>query len=620
MNPLDLMDPEETVGNIWHDYASARGAAPAFPKAAVTLEAMRSSAGLLIHALGREGVAVSEASVAPSRHRLTLARQLGNAQEMLPRAGFDGEKLSLPPQIDAFPDAALNRAAYLWLAAQAALVDLSGVQGEGAFREAAELAALSTAISAAQRLLPGLAAHVARMDAFIRQTRSRPILPPAEARVEAAVTALLNGRALPDIPGAPRARPYAPVPHWLHLTPVCRVQASERNEDTQSAPPGIATATRKHALRENRDEANRRDSFIMHRFEGILSWVESLNLNRMVDSADDEEAAKAADDQDNITLSRHDRQVKTRLKLHLDMAPEDAHHEAIANALTYPEWDAASRSYLPDHVRVLEAEPEARTPFRPNAARIAHVRKQFEALRPRRIHRPRQVDGEELDLDALISSRADLIATGRASDRIYQSLRATERDLSVAILMDTSRSTESAVGDSSVIEIARDALAALATGIDASGDRVGIWGFSSLKRHRVFLSRCKTFDAPMDSAVLDRIGALRPGHYTRLGAAIRHVSAQLEAEGSRHRLLLVLTDGKPNDLDHYEGRHGIEDSHRAVREARARGQTVHGVIIDEDGQDWFGRIFNRGGFSLLTNPDRLVRALPDIYRSLIQET
>ncbi|MFT6062440.1 MAG: nitric oxide reductase NorD protein, partial [Paracoccaceae bacterium] len=80
------------------------------------------------------------------------------------------------------------------------------------------------------------------------------------------------------------------------------------------------------------------------------------------------------------------------------------------------------------------------------------------------------------------------------------------------------------------------------------------------------------------------------------------------------------TDGKPNDLDHYEGPHGIEDSAMAVREARRAGQTVHGVIIDLNGQDWFARIFGRGGFSLLPDPGRLTRALPDIYRSLTKET
>jgi nitric oxide reductase NorD protein len=175
-------------------------------------------------------------------------------------------------------------------------------------------------------------------------------------------------------------------------------------------------------------------------------------------------------------------------------------------------------------------------------------------------------------------------------------------------------------GARSVIDTARDSVAALAAGLDKVGDRLAIWGFNSLRRDRVFLHRCKGFAEPFSPRVTARIGGLRPGHYTRLGAAIRHASAQLAQEPAARRLLLVLTDGKPNDLDHYEGVHGIEDSRMAVREARSSEQSVHGVVIDADGQDWFARIFGRGGFTLLPDPARLPRALPDIYHGLTRET
>ena len=583
---------------------------------------MTGSAAMLIRALnGPESIAIAPAADAPSSHRLTAIRRLGHANEMMALPSFDGARLALPETISTFPDAALNRAAYLWLAAQCAFLDLSTISGTGASRFGAQLAAIDHALSSAAAALPGLTDHVAQMNSFVLETRPRPLLPPTEAAMERQIRAALGGQHMDiDLRDAPTARSFAPVAHWLLPEPAPRASVADRDDETQNAPPGMSTPSRKRAIREGRDEANRRDSFIMHRFESIFSWVESLNLNRMIDDSDEDDAAKAADDQDNIVLSRHDQKTATRLKIHLDLAPQDVAHEELAGVHLYPEWDAASQSYLPDHCRVLEAPPKATEPYTPDANRIRRVRRQFEALRPRRIHRPRQIDGEELDFDALVDSRADLIATGQCSDRIYRSLRATERDLSVAILMDTSRSTESAVGDSSVIDISRDALAALSVGIDASGDRLGVWGFSSLKRDRVFLNLCKDFDTEMSPEVIQRIGALKPAHYTRLGAAMRHVSNRLDDEQSQHRLLLVLTDGKPNDLDHYEGRHGIEDCHRAVREARARGQTVHGVIIDEDGQDWFARIFGRGSFSLLPNPERLTRALPDIYRSLIQES
>ena len=124
----------------------------------------------------------------------------------------------------------------------------------------------------------------------------------------------------------------------------------------------------------------------------------------------------------------------------------------------------------------------------------------------------------------------------------------------------------------------------------------------------------------MGPEITANICALKTGHYTRLGAAIRHASAMLAEQTAARKLLVVLTDGKPNDLDHYEGQHGIEDSRMAVREARRAGQSLHGMIIDEDGQDWFARIFGRGGFNLMSNPARLPQALHDIYRTLTQET
>ncbi len=626
MRLMDLMEPEETVGNLWHDMASGAIASVAYPGTAVTLSDVRPSLAVLFRALGgNAGVELGEAAQTLVAHRRDIRRRLGAEREKDWVAGFDGERLRLPPVMACFPEPALNRAAYFWLVALAALAEFPDMPDGLRASDCANIRANAAAADRAYAACPGLREAYAQMCSLTLAARPTQTLPAAEAAMEQAVRDQLCGDR-PEFSDHAVDRHYmsfAPVPFWLRFERTGNGGSAAPETDEANAPPPVAaTTTRKLGERRDRDEANRKDSFILHRFESILSWVESMNLNRSVDDDDDENAQKAAEDQDEITLSKVDKRAATRLRLHLDLSPADADHEKLAGEFTYPEWNHRSRSYMDGHCRVLDApaQPNPSETFKPDAARVREVRRQFETLRPRRVLRPRQIDGTDLDLDALITAQADLVATGQGSDRIWQSARQIDRDLAVAFLVDSSRSTEAAVGDTSVIDVAREALAALAAGIDAAGDQLGIWGFSSLRRDRVFLTRCKGFETPMSSEITDNICALRPGHYTRLGAAIRHTSAMLAKQTAARKLLIVLTDGKPNDLDHYEGQHGIEDSRMAVREARRAGQSLHGVIIDEDGQDWFARIFGRGGFSLLPNPARLTRALPDIYRTLTQET
>ncbi len=629
MHLLDLMEPEETVGNLWHDMASGIGAGQTFPEAAVTLASVRPSLAVLFRALGgAPGVELGEVALTPVAHRQVLQRKLGTARDREWVARFDDEKLLLPPVMDLFSERDLNRAAYFWLTALATQVTVADLNLPDArpARDCVYIQANAAASDKVYEACPGLRDRYLAMAACCAQTRTMLHRAPHEAALEQAIRDQLGGTSpapLAEEPPNKGYMPCAPVPIWLRFERPGQggIAAQDAETDAVAPPPTTAVSTRKLGERKDQDQHNRKDSFILHRFESILSWVESMNINRSVDDDDDENAQKAADDQDRITLSKQDRKIATRLRLHLDLSPADADHEALAGTHTYAEWNHRSRSYMADHCRVLDAPAQpGETVFVPNDKYVREVRRQFEALRPRRILQPRQIDGQELDLDAVLTARADMIATGSGSDRIWQAARQLDRDVSVAFLIDTSRSTEAAIGDTSVIDVARDTMAALAAGIDAAGDRLGIWGFSSLRRDRVFLTRCKDFGTRMSPEITANIGALKPGHYTRLGAAIRHVSAQLAQEPSSRKLLIVLTDGKPNDLDHYEGQHGIEDSHMAVREARSAQQSLHGIIIDEDGQDWFARIFGRGGFTLLPNPERLSRALPDIYRTLTQET
>ena len=632
-------EPEETIGKLWHNFASRLGAPEAHDSAAVDLCEVSARLAVLFRGLGgNPSVELRPVSDEVSHHRLSWRRQLGADVESLPRTSFDGEILRLPKQLSVLPTREANGVLYVWLAAVAAHAPERVDEDDPLRADLRALAATRQMVAQTLENAPGLSDLYTALCDGILNFRPRTHLPPIETAVEAVARHML-GDALPETAqplwqavtsgqyeglNAPRKyMNFRPVPLWPELRPVQFSQGHEvESRDTEGPPEEAGDGTHR-ARRRKADQAERSDSFILHKFEAILSWTEFLNLNRRVDDDDPDNAKKAADDQDEIGLGQISKAPPTRLKLHLDLAPEDVDRERVSGRVTYPEWDTRVGRYLPDHCCVLTSVAEAgesNAAYANDAAaarRIRAVKRQFEALRPGRVTTRGHLDGDALDTDAAVRSQVDRLANGDGSDRVWEQSRPEARDLAVSILLDVSRSTESAVTGRAVIDIEREALDALAWGLEACGDDFAIHAFSSLKRDRVYVQRCKGFDEPMTPLVEQRIGSLRPGFYTRMGAAIRHASADLSLQANQRRLLLVLTDGKPNDLDHYEGRHGIEDTAMAVREARRAGHAVYGVTVDRTGKSWFARMFGQGGFAIIPDPDKLIYALPQIYRQLV---
>ncbi|MBO9465367.1 VWA domain-containing protein [Tropicibacter sp. R15_0] len=648
---IEPWEPEETVGKLWHNYASRLDAPVVHEGARVDLTEVGGRLAVLFRGLGGDpSVELKPVGDEVSHHRLSLRRKLGTWAEAVPRASYDGFALRMPESLAVFPAREANAALYLWLAAAAAgaaQVEALSEEEDPLRADMAGLGAAMQVIDKAIEIAPGyrkLYADLREATLFLRRT---PTLPPAEAAVEAIICHLLgsdvrlNDRATDMLTAiragdlsdwrAPRGYlPFRPIAIWPDLRPADRsesmtVDNPETDGETEQGDSEEGRARK--ARRRKADQVERPDSFILHKFEAILSWAEFMNINRRVEDDENDDAKKAADDQEEIGLGQIKQAPATRLKLHLDLAPEDVDREMLSAMTTYPEWDCRTGTYLRNHCRVLasKAEPGDVDVFtqHPRAqARIRAVRRQFEALRPGRISTHGHPDGDELNTERAVRAYVDFIATGVSDDRVWNQTRAEKRDLAVSILLDVSRSTESAIPGHGhdgrrVIDVEREALAAFAWGLDACGDDFAINAFSSLKRDRVYVQEAKGFDEQMSKQVEGRIGALQPGFYTRLGAAMRHVSKDLSNQPRKRRLLLVITDGKPNDLDHYEGRHGIEDSRKAVQEARRAGHAVYGIAVDRDGKSWFPRIFGKSGYSLIPDPDKLLVALPRIYRELV---
>jgi nitric oxide reductase NorD protein len=637
---LDFLELEETVGRAWHRMVGGVASYPVHDDHAVTLAEVRSRLAVIFRALGGEtGVQIASAGARRAGHRLGWRQRIGLGDERLEHPGRDAATIFLPDRIAIFPDRALNATLYRWLAAWFAAAPIEAVAEADPLRR--DLLVLRRASETAVWVLtqfPGLVADYEQLAAATAEARPRRPLPRTEQEIEQIVLALLGtgkapaGRLWPAVMGTspmpdkapPGYRAILPCPLWgdcwtreFSLAHAC---------EDECAPGAEAAAKddrKRFAVREREDNANRRDPFVLNRFEKILAMAEMVNVDRPADDSEDKDAQKAVDDLEQITLSRRSGKPASRFKFDLDLPPEALDASQLNADLTYPEWDYRSNSYLPDHCRVLGAvaseEGESWMADEATRRHIRQVRRRFEVLRPRQEMMRAQSDGHDLDLDALVRARCDLSAgSGGGLDRIHVAMRPQGHDLAVTLLVDVSLSTDAWVDGYRVLDVEKEALLVLAHGLSACGDHHSILTFTSRRRSWVRLETVKAFGEPMSGVVERRIGALRPGYYTRIGAAVRHASAELARQPQRNRLLLVLTDGKPNDVDHYEGRFAVEDTRKSVREARRLGTAVFGVTIDAAAQTYFPTLFGRGGYAIVGNIKRLPAALPAIYRQVVR--
>lgn len=297
---------------------------------------------------------------------------------------------------------------------------------------------------------------------------------------------------------------------------------------------------------------------------------------------------------------------------------------STGTGIAYPEWDYRTAAYREPGAIIKSQVPREGSRQRVDAILDEHatiirtVQRRFEALRPEREILRRRDDGEELDLDAYLASDVDYRAGLPRSEAIYQTRRPARQSLGITILIDVSGSTDSWVSaHRRVIDVEREALLIVCIALDALAEPYCVQAFSGEGPADVHVWDVKRFDEPYSDAVALRIAALEPERYTRTGAALRHASAGLARQPTAHRLLLLLSDGKPHDRDEYEGRYGIEDMRQAVTEARGQGIYPFCLTIDRQAASYLPRVFGAHHYALLTTPQALPGVLLTWIRRLL---
>jgi nitric oxide reductase NorD protein len=300
--------------------------------------------------------------------------------------------------------------------------------------------------------------------------------------------------------------------------------------------------------------------------------------------------------------------------------------EAGALAHRYPEWDCRLQDYLRDHVAVHpKILPEGPSDlYRQILSRrrglLAHTRRAFKLLKPEHLKllRPWR-EGDDFDYRALLDFAVDRRMGRTPSDRLFIKRIKQERDVAVLLLVDLSRSTANTVagGDATVMQVTQEALVIFCEALKVVGDNFALAGFSGSGRHAVDFFAIKSFDEPLSAGVRQRIAALCPQRSTRMGAAIRHATAELAPIDARVRLLLLISDGFPNDQD-YKADYAVADTRRSIQEARSRNIHVKAITVnigsDPRLDDLYGRRHHHVIGAVPELPGKLLRMYSTLTR------
>lgn len=290
----------------------------------------------------------------------------------------------------------------------------------------------------------------------------------------------------------------------------------------------------------------------------------------------------------------------------------------------YPEWDYNTNIFKPDWVSLYEAKHPAANASDIDGILNKHkdivklLKRILDKLKPQQYMRVRfQEDGSELDIDTAIKSLIDYRCGAIPDNRINVSYEHSGRNIAVMLLLDLSASLkEIPEGQTqSILELSQEAVSLLAWTIDQLGDKYAIAGFNSDTRHNVRYYHIKGYSEKFDDAVKSRLAAISSNYSTRMGAPIRHAAHYLSAQQADKKLLLILTDGEPSDIDVKDEKYLINDTKKAIDELSSSVISSFCISLDKKADNYIGDIFGNR-YLVIDHINRLPEKLPQLFMSL----
>ncbi len=299
--------------------------------------------------------------------------------------------------------------------------------------------------------------------------------------------------------------------------------------------------------------------------------------------------------------------------------------EPVSDPFHYQEWDYQIQLHRPDWATVYERRQGKGSldiiqmildEYKPIAYRIKQI---IDLLTPEGVQRVRNMeDGDEIDINAAVDAMISLRMGEQPNPRITMRNVIKNRDLSVVVLLDLSESTNEAMqgSDKTVLELTREAATLVATAIEGIGDPFALHGFASDGRHDVQYYRFKDFNQHFDDDAKAQLAGMKGGLSTRMGAALRHAGNHLLKQQERRKLILLVTDGEPADIDERDPQHLRHDTKKAVEELYTTGVLTYCLTLDPNADAYVKRIFGENNYTIIDNVDRLPEKLPTLFASL----